>query len=252
MPYDELEDIETCVREGRMPRAEGPYAVKIAKPNSDEFHRFRIEDPLPDGGGLIRASGLTPIAEHLIFAVLKDGGFEELRLDETIDLRSRGVEKFMIFESSASYRLVIEGERYEWGTQHITAAKIAEIGGVDLDAFGLWQAQRGGETDRLLEPGDLIDLSDPGLERFYKRERTPRELVVVVNGRRKKIDPKKGICFEDLILLAFATPPQGEQICFTVTFRKGPDERPEGSLLEGQCTPVVKGMVFNVTATDKS
>lgn len=251
MPYDELEDLEACVREGREPRQRGPYAVKIALPGSEEFQRFRIDDPLPDGRGLIRATGLAPVAEHLIFMVLRGGGFEELRLDETVDLRTRGIEKFIIFESSASYRFVIEGERYEWGTDRVTAGKIAEIGRIDLSEYELWQERRDGEDDVRLDPTDIINLSDPGLERFYKRKQPPEQLTIFINGRRKKIGPD-GICFEDLIALAFEHPPQGEQICFTVTFRKGPADRPEGSLLEGQCIDVVKGMVFNVTATDKS
>ena len=115
----------------------------------------------------------------------------------------------------------------------------------------LWRERRGGEEDDLIEPDTIINLSDPGLERFYKKKRPPKKIIIIVNGRRKSVEPQ-GLCFEDLIALAFETPPEGEQICFTITYRKGPADMPEGSLIEDQCVSIIAGMVFNVTATDKS
>lgn len=251
MAHDDLEDIEACVRGERMPRVNGPYLVKISGPEKDSFEGHRIEDPMPDGRQIIRMVGARPVEEHLVFMVLKGGGLEELRLDETADLRSRGIEKFIVFHSAASFRFVVESERFEWGTKLITGLKIAELAGIDLETYELWKVRRAEAGDEKIAPDAIIDLSDPGLERFYKCERVPATIIVHVNGRRKEVDPTR-ICFEDLIVLAFDTPPQGEQICFTVTYRKGPAEQPEGSLIEGQCVKLVKGMVFNVTATDKS
>src|SRR3546814_7377380 len=60
------------------------------------------------------------------------------------------------------------------------------------------------------------------------------------------------ISFEELVALAFPQPPTGPQVCFTVSYRKGPPPRPEGSLLPGQSVHVIEGMTFHVTATDKS
>jgi len=251
MAFDEVEDIEACVREGRQPRNTGPYLVKITQPDSDEFDRYRFHDGVLNGRQLISETGARPVDAHLIFMILRGGGFEELRLGESVDIRKRGVERFIVFASAASYRFVVEGERTEWGTKFITGAKIADIGGFDLAGFELWRARRGGDEDDLIAPDQLVDLSEPGLERFYKKPKTPEKITVIVNGRRKSVDPS-GLCFADLIALAFTTPPQGEQICFTAMYRKGPANAPEGSLIEDQCVPIIEGMVFNVTATDKS
>ena len=251
MAHIDAEDIEACVRDGRAPRQNGPYAIKIAGPDSDDFERYRVDDPVLVGRQIIAEKGVTPADEHLVFLVLRGGGFEEIQLDEAVDLRTRVVEKFIIFASAESHRLAIEGERYEWGTKLITGLKIAEIGRIDLEAFELWRERRGGEEDDLIEPDTIINLSDPGLERFYKKKRPPKKIIIIVNGRRKSVEPQ-GLCFEDLIALAFETPPEGEQICFTITYRKGPADMPEGSLIEDQCVSIIAGMVFNVTATDKS
>jgi len=39
---------------------------------------------------------------------------------------------------------------------------------------------------------------------------------------------------------------------FTITFRKGPNANPKGTLTEGGSVKVKKGMIFDVTATDRS
>lgn len=75
--------------------------------------------------------------------------------------------------------------------------------------------------------------------------------VIVVNGRRRE-EHKSQLTFDEIVELAFDNPPQGEFICFTITYRGGDCSKPEGTLLEGETITIVYGMIFNVTATDKS
>ena len=75
--------------------------------------------------------------------------------------------------------------------------------------------------------------------------------VIVVNGRRREVR-KSQLTFNEIVKLAFDNPPQGEFICFTITYRGGDPSKPEGTLLEGETVKLVCGMIFNVTATDKS
>jgi len=78
-----------------------------------------------------------------------------------------------------------------------------------------------------------------------------KDITIVVNGREKTVTGKE-LTFAQLVALAFDTPPTGENIVFTITYRRGQGEKPEGSLVEGETVKVKKGMIFNVTATDKS
>ena len=79
-----------------------------------------------------------------------------------------------------------------------------------------------------------------------------RETTIVVNAQEKTVATKE-ITFEQVVALAYDdNPPQGENWVFTVTYRRGDDESPQGSLVKGSSVRVKKGMVFNVTATDKS
>jgi hypothetical protein len=78
-----------------------------------------------------------------------------------------------------------------------------------------------------------------------------KEYTIIVNAR-EKIVTEKELTFSDIVALAFETPPVGDQIVFTVTFRRGHGDKPEGTLVEGESVKIKDGMVFNVTATDKS
>ena len=74
---------------------------------------------------------------------------------------------------------------------------------------------------------------------------------IIVNGREKVVSTKE-LSFTDIVTLAFDNPPTGQYIVFTVTYRRGHGNKPEGTLVEGDTIKIKKGMIFNVTATDKS
>jgi hypothetical protein len=86
--------------------------------------------------------------------------------------------------------------------------------------------------------------AEPGLAKSHT-------ISILINARKRQVRPGN-ISFEELIALAFETPPSGPQVSFTVSYRNGPRPRPEGSLLPGQSVHIIEGMTFNVTATDKS
>lgn len=81
--------------------------------------------------------------------------------------------------------------------------------------------------------------------------RRDKEVTIIVNGREKTIE-KGELTFDQIVALAFDNPPTGEFICFTITYRRGLGNKPEGTLAEGESVKVKEGMIFNVTATDKS
>lgn len=79
----------------------------------------------------------------------------------------------------------------------------------------------------------------------------PKETNIIVNGRPKTVFTKE-LSFSDVVALAFDSPPSGPNILFTITYRRGHSEKPEGTLVEGESAKVKEGMIFNVTSTDKS
>lgn len=157
---NEIEDLEECAREGRVPRLGYRFRVRI------DDNRFVVADPAITGRQLLDEAGKRPVEEFLIFLKLRNGLLEEIRLDETVDLRKRGVEQFLTFRSDRSFRFELDGRRFEWGAALITGRTLKKLAGVDLETYGVWQEVRGGE-DFPIDDNESVDLSKEGLERFF-------------------------------------------------------------------------------------
>ena len=78
-----------------------------------------------------------------------------------------------------------------------------------------------------------------------------KTVTIVVNGRPKTID-KGELSFEEVVALAFPNPPSSDVTVFTVAYRKGEGNHPQGTLTPGRSVRVKEKMVFDVVATDKS
>lgn len=78
-----------------------------------------------------------------------------------------------------------------------------------------------------------------------------KEYSIVVNGRQKTVTTNE-LSFAEIVALAFDNPPTGQNVLFTITYRRGYGNKPEGTLIDGEVVKVKDGMIFNVTATDKS
>ncbi|WP_210358333.1 multiubiquitin domain-containing protein [Sphingomonas beigongshangi] len=78
-------------------------------------------------------------------------------------------------------------------------------------------------------------------------------ISIIVNGRHAEVAVRE-LTFENLVSLAFPgiNPLSTGSRSLTVTYRRGPADRPEGSLVARENVRVLQGEVFNVTATDKS
>lgn len=78
-----------------------------------------------------------------------------------------------------------------------------------------------------------------------------KEFDIIVNAREKKWFEKK-ISFEQVVVLAFGVFENNESTSYTVTYKRGEDRKPEGSLVIGESIPVKDKMIFNVSKTNKS
>ena len=80
-----------------------------------------------------------------------------------------------------------------------------------------------------------------------------KDFVIIVNGEQKPVD-KKELIFDQVAELAFPGMPISPNIHLTITYRfhRGKDAQPEEVMIRGEKVEVQKGMIFNVTRTDKS
>ncbi|WP_234376130.1 MULTISPECIES: multiubiquitin domain-containing protein [unclassified Synechocystis] len=136
--------------------------------------QLMIPDPVPTGRQILEIAQKRPADEFLVFYLLPSGQLEEIRLDETVDLRQTGIERFITFRSDRSFRFVIDGRRFEWGIPLISGLKLKQLAQVSPQAYGVWLEVRGGE-DRPIADHETVNLEAPGVERFFTGKKTTTE-----------------------------------------------------------------------------
>jgi hypothetical protein len=163
--HQEAGDLEACAREGRKPQATGPYRILVGNDRL-EFESYQIDDPIVTGRQLLDLVRCRPADEHILFQLLHDGLLEEIRLEETTDLREQRIEKFIVFRSDRSFRFLLDGRQFEWGGACITGLTLKRLAEVDSATHGVWLVVRGGD-DKKIGNDELVDLSKPGVEKFF-------------------------------------------------------------------------------------
>lgn len=78
-----------------------------------------------------------------------------------------------------------------------------------------------------------------------------RDQIIIVNTR-PIIYNEKEISFRQVVELAFPGTQFIPQIVYTVTYSKGIDKKPKGTLVDNESVHVKEGMVFDVDRTDNS
>lgn len=74
--------------------------------------------------------------------------------------------------------------------------------------------------------------------------------TIIINGRSAAVTAKE-LTFQQVVELSGL--PTGPDIVFTISYRRGQGNRPEGSMVQGGDPVKVKGgMVFNVDPTNRS
>lgn len=160
-----IEDLEEAALACRPVRPHGPWRVQVGDAELC-FRPAVIDDPVPTGRQILDLIEARPPEEYMVFQLLRGGELEEIRPTETTDLRSSGVERFLVFKGSASYRMELDGRVVEWGAPVISGCVLKKLADVDPSAYGVWREVRG-DDDRRIDDRDLVNLSDGEVERFF-------------------------------------------------------------------------------------
>ena len=245
---DDIEDIGAAIRESRPIREASAYRIAV----SDESLTFRpivIANPVPLGRQVLAAAGFEPVEEFLLFAILPSGDFEDVRLDETFDLRGRGAERFVAFRTDRDFRLTLNRHELRWGKPAIIGEALYILANVP-DGEAIFVRVRGGH-DRIVERNDSINLAEAGVEEFFTGPRPPVTYKIIVNSRERDV-PDPEVTFEQVVQIAFP----GEHdpnVEFSMTYRHVASTPHAGELGPGGKVEVKHhGTIFNVTRTVKS
>ena len=244
----EYEDVGGAVREGRPLRPARAYQIQYAQDNLN-FRVLDLATPAPLGRQILEVAGAKPVEDFSLFAILPNGDFEDVVLDEPFDLRKRGAERFVAFDTDRIFKLTLDGSQLEWGKPAIKGAVLYKLGNVAKGRAVFLKIH--GSEPRLVERNELIDLTPPGIEHFVTGPKPVTDYEIIVNAR-PRIVHEEDVTFEQVVELAFPGP-HGPTIMFSMTYRHAESKPHAGELGAGGVVEVKKkGTIFNVTKTDKS
>lgn len=169
------------------------YRVRFTK-DGVSYHDTSIADPIPLGRQILAAAGIRDVENFSLFAILPNGEFEDVRLDESFDLRSKGTEVFAYFETDRSFNFTIEERQMSWGKSLISGKALRNLADVD-ERYTIYLEVRGGH-DRPIADLDLVDLSGKGIERFITVIRETTEGLVALPSTDRRFLDDHGLVYE--------------------------------------------------------
>lgn len=170
------------------------FQIEIGDENLN-FRQIVIGDPVPTGRQILKAAGAHPVEDFVAIALLPDGSLEDLRLDELFDLRGRGVEKVVVLKSDRSFRFFVDDKDQSWGKSVISGLVLKRLAGVDPAKHDVYQEVRGGD-DILIRNTDLVDLTRPGVEKFFTAIAQTTEGLLALPPRDVAYLASRGLSYE--------------------------------------------------------
>lgn len=111
-----ITDIEDWVRtheNAPIPDAES-YRLRLW--DGDSFDEKRdMSDAEPTGRQILEAFDRHPADEHVLVYLPRKQKLDEIEIDDTLDLRAQGPERFFAFKTDRLLNFVVNGRRFSWG-----------------------------------------------------------------------------------------------------------------------------------------
>lgn len=211
-----------------------------------EGKQFETIDQYKTGAELKQLAEIPEEVE--LYLSNKEPGYDHeiISNDTRVNLARTDLELFFV---KKKLPFTINGLSFVSYSQYITGRKIRLLGNIDEDDQ-IFLDIKGPYQDDLIENDEIVDLARPGKEHFISRP-VDKEVILIVNSRNKSWSEPK-ISFEQVVVLAFGSYNDHPDKVYTVTYKRGPEPKPEGTMVKGDVVRVKNKMIFNVTEADKS
>lgn len=210
-----------------------------------EGKEYETFDQYKTGAELKQLSGI-PLDTELFLSISKPYQDELIENEKQVNLARPETEYFFV---KKKLQFFINDKPFTWYKQYIRGAQIRELGNIPADDDIFLDIKEGWQDDQILDD-EVVDLARPGKEKFFSKPRSA-EFSIIVNAR-PNIWKEINISFEQLIVLAFESYDNNLNKGYTVTYSRGWEPKPEGTMVKGSVVRVKNKMIFDVTATDKS
>lgn len=147
MSLQNYDDVGDAIREGRSLREASAYRIRFGLEGLT-FRNINVPDPVPTGRQILLSAGLDHRADYILYAYLDTGDFEDVRLDETIDLRGKGAERFIAFKSDRDFKFALNDRQLAWGRADMLGSVLYDLADAS-PGDAVFLEVRGGE-DRLI------------------------------------------------------------------------------------------------------
>lgn len=208
-----------------------------------EGKEYKTFDQYKTGKELKELAGI-PLETELYLSITKPYKDELIENDTRVNLARPEQEHFFV---KKKLKFFINGVEFTWYKQFIRGIQIRELGTIPADQDIFLDLKEGWQDDHITDD-EVVDLARPGKEHFVSK---PKSRIIFVNSREKQWN-KDEISFEQVVVLAFGSYDNNPNKGYTVTYSRGYEPKPEGTMVKGSIVRVKNKMIFDVTATDKS
>ena len=210
-----------------------------------EGKEYEAFDQYKTGAELKQLAGI-PLDTELFLSISKPYQDELIENEKQVNLARPETEYFFV---KKKLQFFINDKPFTWYKQYIRGAQIRELGNIPVEDDIFLDIKEGWQDDQILDD-EVVDLARPGKEKFFSKPR-PTEFTIIVNARPHTWK-EAHISFEQLVVLAFGSYDNNPNKGYTVTYSRGWEPKPEGTMIKGSIVRVKNKMIFDVTATDKS
>lgn len=210
-----------------------------------EGKQYETFDQYKTGAELKQLAGI-PLDTELFLSISKPYQDELIENDKQVNLARPETEYFFV---NKKLHFFINDKPFTWYKQYIRGVQIRELGKISAEDDIFLDIKEGWQDDQILDD-EVVDLARPGKERFFSKSRLT-EVNIIVNAR-SHIWKEVNISFEQLVVVAFGSYDNDPNKGYTITYSRGWEPKPDGTMVKGSVVRVKNKMIFDVTATDKS
>lgn len=225
-----------------MPHAPNTHAPLKFVIDGKEYETF---DQYKSGTELKQLAGI-PLDTELYLSISKPYKDELIENEKQVDLARPETEYFFV---KKKLHFLINDKPFNWYKQYIRGIQIRELGNISANDEIFLEIKKGWKDEPITDDEE-VDLARPGTEHFFSKPRLA-EFIIIVNAR-EKVWKEREISFEQVVILAFGSYDNNPNKGYTVTYSRGCEPKPEGTMVKGSIVCVKNKMIFDVTATDKS
>ena len=150
------------------------------------------------------------------------------------------------------YKIKINDVPYEVDTVEIEGKELAKLVNLNLETHAIYAIKHDQKNE--VQPNELVDLGGYGIEKFVsepRHEHEKHDYEILVNRTPERVK-KDVVSYDEIVTFAFPDYPQHPERNYSVKYKDGPGEKPEGILSKGATVKIKNKMKFDVTPTGQS